>query len=96
VSFINDEPEDANDGDEDAQRKRKVTAANPDAYRRLKNQASRRVVPLHPKLIELGLLEFVEKLKASSSRPVHLFHGLTWSEDSLFGRQPSRYMRGLL
>lgn len=96
VSFINDEPEDGSDNDEDAQRKRKITAATPEAYRRLKNQASRRVVPLHPKLIELGLLEFVEKLKVSSTRPVHLFHGLTWSEDSLFGRQPSRYMRGLL
>lgn len=94
VSFINDEPDDGSDNDEDAQRKRKITAPTPEAYRRLKNQASRRVVPLHPKLIELGLLEFVEKLKASSTRPVHLFKGLTWSEDSLFGRQPSRYMRG--
>ena len=96
VSFINDEPDDGSDSDEDAQRKRKITAATPEAYRRLKNQASRRVVPLHPKLLELGLLEFVEKLKASSTRAIHLFHGLTWSEDSLFGRQPSRYMRGLL
>lgn len=96
MSFINDEPENPNDKDEDAQRKRKITAPTPEAYRRLKNQASRRVVPLHPKLIELGFLEFVEKLKASSTSPVHLFQGLTWSEDSLFGRAPSRYMRGLL
>lgn len=96
VSFINDEPENPKDKDEDAQRKRKITAPTPEAYRRLKNQASRRVVPLHPKLIELGFLEFVEKLKASSTSPVHLFQGLPWSEDSLFGRAPSRYMRGLL
>ena len=99
LSFIPDESEDDNDLDEDAEdatRKRKLTAMSGQEYRRLKNNASRRVIPIHPKLIEIGFLEFVKTMAESSSRPAHLFHGLKWEEKSMFGRKPSRYMRGLL
>lgn len=60
-------------------------------YRRLKNTSSRRNVPLHPKLIELGFLSFYEKVKKSNPiRPVHLYPQLKWDSKQMFGRKPSR------
>lgn len=48
-------------------------------YRRLKNMSSRRTLPLHPKLIELGFLKFWEGVKAANPlRPVHLYPQLAW------------------
>jgi integrase len=99
LSFIPDSPESANDPDEgsdDNERRRKVMAKTGEEYRRLKNKASRRVIPIHPKLIELGFLDFVEKMRYCASRPVHLFSGLRWEDKSMFGRKPSVYMRELL
>lgn len=99
LSFIPDSPEDENDPDEgsdDTDRRRKVMAGTGEEYRRLKNKASRRVIPIHPKLIELGFLDFVEAKRYCAVRPVHLFSGLRWEDKSMFGRKPSVYMRGLL
>jgi integrase len=42
----------------------------------LKSKYCQRTLPIHPKLIELGLLRYIEDVKASGSR--HLFPGLTW------------------
>lgn len=99
LSFIPDNPENENDPDEGADdkgRSRKIMAGTGEEYRRLKNKASRRVIPIHPKLIELGFLDFVETKRYCAIRPVHLFSGLRWEDKSMFGRKPSVYMRGLL
>lgn len=99
LSFIPDDPEqeDEVDGDiEDKGRARKITAKSGEEYRRVKNKSSRRLVPIHPKLIELGFLVYVESIRDYSTRPAHLFYGLKWDEKTMFGRKPSRYMRGLI
>lgn len=36
---------------------------NDDGDKRLKNKASRRLIPVHPKLVEIGLLDHVEKMR---------------------------------
>lgn len=100
LSFIPDDtPEDEPEEGEDtvqAKPQKEVVAKSGEEYRRLKNEASRRVVPIHPRLIELGFIEFVQRIADYASRPTHLFYGLRWEEKSMFGRKPSRYMRGLL
>lgn len=99
MSFIPDDPEGEDDADgdiEDKDRVRKVMAKSSEEYRRLKNKFSRRIVPIHPKLIELGFLDFVNAIRDYSSHPSHLFYGLRWDEKTMFGRKPSRYMRGLI
>jgi integrase len=40
---------------------------NDNADKRLKNKASRRVIPLHPELVRLGLLDHVEEMKAAGA-----------------------------
>jgi hypothetical protein len=98
LSIIPDESADGSvDEDiEDPDRIPKVIAKTSAEYRRIKNRASRRVMPIHPKLIEQGFLEYVETIRDYSPHPAHLFYGLAWEEKSMFGRKPSRYMRGLI
>lgn len=43
---------------------------NDDGGKRLKNKSSRRVIPVHPKLIELGLLEHVELMRDAGNERV--------------------------
>jgi integrase len=40
---------------------------NDNADKRLKNKASRRVIPLHPELVRLGLLDHVEEMKTAGA-----------------------------
>ena len=82
---------DASDDDEDGPPTRSSlnVARSADEFRRLKNPSSRRIVPIHPKLIELGFLEFVRRVTDSSPRAWHLFYGLKWEPKSMFGRKPS-------
>ena len=95
LSVIRDASDD--DGDDvPTARSSAKPARSADEYRRLKNPSSRRVVPIHPKLIELGILDFVRRVTDISPRPWHLFYGLKWEPKSMFGRKPSEYMRGLL
>ena len=99
ISIISDDPEDENESDgdvDDKDRARKVTAKSGEEYRRVKNKASRRLVPIHPMLIKLGFLDYVKCIEDYSPRPAHLFYGLKWDEKTMFGRKPSRYMRGLI
>lgn len=57
--------------------------------KRLKNDGSRRLVPLHPKLIELGFLEYIDTLrKQGESR---LFPKLTYTTKSGWGRNLGRW-----
>lgn len=44
--------------------------------RKTKNKASRRFIPLHPELIRLGFLAYVDDVRAAGFD--HLFPGLTW------------------
>ena len=68
-----------------------------DEYRRrLKNNASRRTVPIHPRLIELGFLDFVASLTTQDGETRHLFPCLPWHPKSLWGRKPSDFMGGLI
>lgn len=59
---------------------------------RLKTEASRRLLPIHPKLIELGLLEFVQQRRAD--RKTFLFD-LKWQAHGGFGHGPSKDFREL-
>lgn len=100
ISVIPDDPENVNETEDDdvesPERIRKVAAKTGEEYRRVKNRASRRVIPLHPKLIEQGFLDFVNEIRDYSPRSTHLFHGLKWDQKTMYGRKPSRYMRGLI
>ena len=49
----------------------------PYIWTHLKNRISKRKVPIHPKLIELGLIKFVKEVK--KSRKERLFYQLTFS-----------------
>lgn len=60
---------------------------------RLKTVASRRTLPLHPKLIDLGLLDYVEQRRAAGLK--HLWDGLSWEAKSGYGRYPSSDFRKL-
>lgn len=71
LSIIPDDPERENeiDGDvDDTDRTRKIAAKTSEEYRRVKNRASRRVVPIHPKLIEQGFLDYVKEVREFSPR----------------------------
>lgn len=99
MSFI---PDDMNDEDEPEDqpqtkgRAQKVQAKSSEEYRRVKNKASRRVVPIHPKLLEQGFMDYVEHVRSYSRRSEHLFYGLHWDEKMMFGRKPSRFMKALI
>ena len=53
---------------------------------RLKTAASYRAVPVHPALIQLGLLNHVAHQKASGKE--WMWEGLIWSEANQFGKYP--------
>ncbi|MEO6742905.1 MAG: DUF6538 domain-containing protein [Caldimonas sp.] len=100
LSVISDSHGDPTEDDKSAVKagsaRHTITARTADEYRRLKNAASRRVVPIHPELIRLGFLNFVGDMRALGPEPRHLFPQLPWEEKSMFGRKPSEHMRNLL
>ena len=96
LSVIGDASDDEDGDDVPTTRRSAKPARSADEYRRLKNPSSRRIVPIHPRLIELGFLDFVRRVTDISPRAWHLFYGLKWEPKSMFGRKPSEYMRGLL
>ena len=55
---------------------------------RLKTLASRRAIPLHPQLLELGLMTYVED-RIENGEP-WMWDDLLWTEKSGFGKYPSR------
>ncbi|WP_338033894.1 site-specific integrase [Herbaspirillum huttiense] len=55
--------------------------------KRLKNATSKRLVPVHPQLLELGFLDFVEDVKKTGKD--RLFPHLSYVENS-YGRLPGR------
>jgi len=64
-----------------------------EANKKIKTDAARRIVPVHPFLIELGLLAFVEKRKNENliSGYSRLIPGLTLSEKEGWGRKLGRW-----
>lgn len=91
ISVIEDTQDEASD------RSTRPHAKSSEEYRRLKTLSSRRVVPLHPQLIELGFLQFVEQIQQRNPRrATHLFANLPWDEKSMFGRKPARFIIELL
>ena len=63
-------------------------------FRRLKNNVSIRKVPIHNRLIELGFLEYVEKMRAQGSKD--LFPCLREGTDGKHGRKLGRRMRDVI
>ena len=63
--------------------------------KRLKNPTSERMIPVHPKLINLGLLEYVETLR--KSKVPRLWMNLTWMDihgySNGFGKWYQRFNR---
>ena len=55
---------------------------------RVKNKSARRLVPIHEKLIEVGLIRHVERLRAQGHE--RLFPTLKLTEDG-YGKMPSRW-----
>ena len=88
LSVISDS---SDDDDEDLSVRLGADAAtSAEESRRLKNASSRRIVPMHPKPIELGFLNVVRRVTDASPRAWHLFYGLKWEPKSMFGRKPSK------
>lgn len=57
--------------------------------KKLKTDASRRLVPIHSRLIKLGLLEHVESLRANGEKK--LFNDFTYSAKNGWGRNLGRW-----
>lgn len=59
----------------------------------LKTPTSERVVPIHSKLIELGLIDFVERQRPLGHE--RLFHALSLHKQNGYSQVPSRWFAGL-
>jgi hypothetical protein len=94
ISFVNDS---VDEEDEDEGGGAVSKAETIEEFRRLKNRASRRIIPIHPALIGMGFLDWVKKRQERVGRePGLLFYGLTWEPKSGFGRKASRHTLNLL
>jgi len=58
-------------------------SVNAEKDKRLKNDASERVIPIHPKLIELGLIKYIEGLRTGNVP--RLWMNLEWTELTGYG-----------
>jgi integrase len=67
--------------------------------RRLKNPGSRRIVPIHPELLRIGIMSFVEKIRQDGGSEARLFPLLAPGSKGGLGEAWSkwfgRYIRGL-
>ena len=62
-----------------------------EAVKTVKTEAARRLVPIHPKLIEIGLDLYIDHIKSLGH--TRLFPELTYEPKSGYGRIPSRTFR---
>lgn len=60
----------------------------------LKNEQSRREIPICSPLIEMGFLEFVEERRQADGATAQLFAELEYHPDHLYSRDPSRFFCG--
>lgn len=94
-SFVDDSPE--VDGDDEETNGAVSKANTVEEYRRLKNAASRRVIPIAPQLLKMGLLDLLRRRQeALHNVPGPLFPGLNWQPKSGYGRRPSEHTLDLL
>jgi integrase len=63
------------------------TTENP---KKLKNKSSERLVPVHPQLIELGFIDYVQQQK-KNKETVRLFPELTFNKADYFSRRCGRW-----
>ena len=94
VTTTVDEKEDL-DGHGQGSRQMVEAITADEAERRLKNASSRRTVPLHPKLIDLGFLEFMRNKQGADTSSL-VFIRLTWHEKSQWSRKPGDHIGELL
>ena len=73
---------------QDASTKADKTEA--EARKRLKTEASRRVVPVHPRLVSLGLLDYVERRRRAGKEMLFDLH---WFRKDGYGKYPGRDFR---
>lgn len=102
ISFTDVSPDDEDEG-QDELGEAETSAALGNAgdeeeyLRRLKNIASRRIIPIAPQLIAMGFLDYVQHRKEMlGTEPGPLFFGLTWAPKSGYGRKPSEHTLQLL
>lgn len=76
------------DLDDDVDDDEPVATPDDKPIKSLKTAASRRLVPIHPKLIEVGFLKFVEHQKEQGEK--RLFPELNYSDVGGYGRNVSR------
>lgn len=62
---------------------------NVDAQKQLKTEAAKRIVPIHPELIALGLLEYVDQLRESGEQ--RLFPAFKRDPSNGWGRKLGRW-----
>lgn len=63
----------------------------PGTLKKLKNAASRRVIPVHPKLLEYGFLDFLTTMKARTGNE-RLFPDFSYSKSDGYGRNLGRWV----
>ncbi len=63
-------------------------------FRRIKNQSSKRIVPIHNRLIDLGFLDYVTSLQNKVRGD--LFPDLREPQKGLYGRKLGRHMRTII
>lgn len=60
----------------------------------LKNKQSKRIIPIHPKLIEMGFIDYVMSVKAK--RKQRVFYQLTYTPENHYGDKMSKWFRRYL
>src|SRR5690606_2099124 len=65
-----------------------------DEKKRLKTPAAHRQVPIHQKLLDLGILEEVAKLRKAGHK--RFLHELTYTQKNGYGKNLSRYFNEVL
>lgn len=71
-----------------------ITDEHPDQV--IKSVAANRKLPIHPKLLEMGFLDFVKQRRSESQNPDNerLLEGLSWDDSTRWGRVVSRWFNG--
>ncbi len=64
-----------------------LTDERPDQH--LKNKASHRVVPIHPKIIEMGFIDYLQTVRAKRKKRV--FYQLDYTKENHYTEQPSKW-----
>lgn len=76
-----------------------ISIRDKDGFQRLKTNAACRIVPIHPTLIELGFLDYVQDAKDAAPNSQRIFPYLRHDKSNGFGDVPSeafaRYLDGL-